>query len=71
MDGGGQDGQDETFSMQALDLPEKFVGVIENVVGLLQDNCFVFVFVDKALWVCTAPLEEEGSITRHFFIPHD
>ncbi|KAM0812593.1 putative GPI inositol-deacylase [Seiridium cardinale] len=54
---------------QALSIPKHLLEAISHPVGIIPDGRLVF--LDKGLWVCTAQLNEQASITRHFFIPHD
>ncbi|KAK9418708.1 putative GPI inositol-deacylase [Seiridium unicorne] len=54
---------------QALSMPKHLLEAISHPVGIIPDGRLVF--LDKGLWVCTAQLNEQASITRHFFIPHD
>ncbi|KAK9775030.1 putative GPI inositol-deacylase [Seiridium cardinale] len=54
---------------QTLSIPKHLLEAISHPVGIIPDGRLVF--LDKGLWVCTAQLNEQASITRHFFIPHD
>ncbi|KAK6068745.1 NACHT and WD domain-containing protein [Seiridium cupressi] len=54
---------------QAIHVPEHLLREISYPVGIIPDGRLVF--LDKGLWVCTAQLNEQASITKHFFIPHD
>ncbi|CAG8265162.1 unnamed protein product [Penicillium nalgiovense] len=59
----------------AVHIPLPITECMEQPVGLLADGRLVF--LDKALWVCTAQLwlpsarGSETAVTRHFFIPRD
>ncbi|KAJ5162891.1 Eisosome protein 1 [Penicillium coprophilum] len=62
-------------SISAVHIPLPIAECIEQPVGILADGRLVF--LDKALWVCTAQLwlpsarESGTTVTRHFFIPRD
>ncbi|RJE19395.1 hypothetical protein PHISCL_08272 [Aspergillus sclerotialis] len=65
-------------TVSAFQIPLHIGECIEQPVGLLADGRLVF--LDKALWVCTAqlwlpsaglPEMSETAVTRHFFIPRD
>lgn len=61
--------------LSAVHIPLPITECIEQPIGLLADGRLVF--LDKALWVCTAQLwlpsarGSETAVTRHFFIPRD
>jgi hypothetical protein len=56
-------------------IPLQIAECIEQPVGILADGRLVF--LDKALWVCTAQLKSpatrgiENVITKHFFVPRE
>ncbi|KAJ5961036.1 Eisosome protein 1 [Penicillium vulpinum] len=61
--------------LNAVHIPLSITECMEQPVGILADGRLVF--LDKALWVCTAQLwlqparGSETTVTRHFFIPRD
>lgn len=62
-------------AISAVHIPLHIAECMEQPVGILADGRLVF--LDKALWVCTAQLwlpsarGSETVVTRHFFIPRD
>lgn len=55
--------------IKSLELSQTLLDTVQYALGTLPDDRIVF--LDKALWVCTALLPEGENIIRHFFIPHD
>lgn len=61
---------------EPLTIPPSLASIVAHAVGILPDGRLVF--LDKRLWVCTAPLplspdtaSAAVDISRHFFLPHD
>ncbi|KAJ1323890.1 protein SERAC1 [Microdochium nivale] len=56
--------------VQGLELPTSLSEIIRYPLGILPSGDIVF--VDKALWICTAQLSDpKGLHKRHFFVPND
>lgn len=66
------DGEEDGYPIpvKPLSLPKSVVQAASHPLGILPDGRMVF--LDITLWVCTAQLgDAQGTITRHFFVPHD
>ncbi|KAJ5385287.1 Eisosome protein 1 [Penicillium concentricum] len=70
-----QTGSSSSDAISAVHIPPAIAECMEQPVGILADGRLVF--LDNALWVCTAQLwlpstrGLETTVIRHFFIPRD
>lgn len=63
-------GEPAGTSGEGMQVAAAIASAIKHPLGILQNGNIVF--LDSALWVCTAnPRDETSQHTRHFFVPND